>query len=268
MPESPQWSAQVLSVGSSLLRGPQAFWNDAWDEMVPLAFNIVVARRGDHVVLVNTSPPEDTRVVEELFPRMRYLHDAPRGDLVREPHERIEAALASIDVRPEDVDTVVLTPFELYTTGTLGLFRRAEICLSRRGWVHFHTTHEHPHDKRWRKFPEDVLVDLVTDSWDRVRLLDDEDEIAPGIRTWWAGTHHRESIVVEIETSAGLVAVSDAYFYFANIEDGRLLGLNESMAEALETRARVQRSGALLVPIHEPLVFTRYPGGTIAGTGS
>ncbi|MDQ2625149.1 MAG: hypothetical protein M3Y20_08330 [Actinomycetota bacterium] len=258
------WSVEVLSVGNSLIRGPQAFWNDAWDEMIPLAFNVVVARTGGKVVLVNTSPPETTRVVEELFPRMRYLHDAPRGDLIREPHEHIEAALATLGLTPDDVDVVVLTPFELYTTGTLALFRRATICLSRRGWVHFHTTHEHPHDKRWRKFPKDTLLDLVTDSWDRVRLLDDEDEVLPGMRTWWAGSHHRESIVVEIDSPAGKVAVTDAFFYYANVEDGRLLGLNESMAEALSVNERVLRTADHIVPIHEPLVFERYPGGVVA----
>lgn len=259
------WSVRVLSMGNSLIRGPQAFWNDCWDEMVPLAFNVVVARRGDQVVLVNTSPPEDTAMVEELFPTMRYLHDAPRGDLVRQPGEHIVPALAQVGLTPDDVDVVVLTPFELYTTGTLHLFTRATICLSTVGWVHFHTTHAHPHDKRWRKFPRETLVDLLTDSWDRVRLLDDEDEIAPGIRTWWSGAHHRESIVVEIDTADGVVAVSDSYFYYANVEDGRLLGLNESMAEALTANRRTLAAARHIVPIHEPRVFDRYPGGLIAG---
>ena len=225
---------------------------------------MTVARRGDTVALVNTSPPESTEYIEELFPRMRYLHDAPTGDLVRTPQERLIAALAAIGIGVDDVDYVVLTPFELYTTGNLHLFTSATICMSRRGWVHFHTVHDHPHDSRWRKFPRQTLIDLVTDSWDRVRLLDDEDEIEPGIRTWWSGAHHREYIVVEIDTQAGVVAVSDSFFYYENIEGNRLLGLNESMDEALSANARVLASADHIVPIHEPKVFERYRDGVIA----
>jgi len=260
---APEWSVQILDLGRSLIRGPQAFWNDAWDTMVPLAFNAVLARNGERTVLVNTSPPITTEMVEELFPAMRYLHDAPAGDLVRTPQQQLTGALAAHRLTPDDIDDVVLTPFELYTTGTLHELRRARIHLSRRGWVHLHTVHEHPHDKRWRKFPRPTLVDLVTDSWDRVALLDDEHEILPGLRTWWAGSHHRESIVVEIDTPAGTVAVTDAVFYYANVEDNRLLGLNESMEESLAAVERLKQCADHLVPIHEPLVFDRYPGGHI-----
>lgn len=259
-----EWSVRVLSVGRSLIRGPEVFWMDAWDELLPLAFNVTLIRRDAVVALVNTSPPEPTTIVEEGFPRMRYLHDAPRGDLVRGPDETMEAALGLAGLKPDDVTHVLLTPLELYTTGTLHLFRRAKICMTRRGWVHFHITHEHPHDKRWRSFPQATLVDLVTDSWDRVRLLDDEDEVAPGLRTWWSGAHHRESMVVEVDTAKGTVAVSDSFFYYANVEDDRLIGLCESLEEALACYRRVRRTAQHVVPIHDPKVFDRYPGGVIA----
>ncbi|CAN5494803.1 hypothetical protein BH10ACT3_BH10ACT3_01930 [soil metagenome] len=262
--DAASWSVHVRSVGESLIRGPEVFWMDAWDLMLPLAFNVTVARRGDAVVLVNTSPPEPTDIVVEGFPHMRYLHDAPAGDLVRSPDQTMAGALASLGLTPADITHVLLTPLELYTTGTLDLFRTAQICITSRGWVHFHTTHDHPHDKRWRSFPQATLVDLVTDSWDRVRLLDDEDEILPGLRTWWSGTHHRESMVVEIDTPVGVVAVSDSFFYYENVEDGRLLGLNESMYEALACNERVLRTADHIVPIHDPKVFDRYPGGVVS----
>lgn len=259
-----EWAVRVLSVGRSLIRGPEVFWMDAWDEILPLAFNATLLRAEGVVALVNTSPPEPTAIVEEGFPRMRYLHDAPRGDLVRGPDESMEGALRLAGLTPDDVTHVLLTPLELYTTGTLHLFRRAQICLTRRGWVHFHTTHDHPHDKRWRSFPQATLVDLVTASWDRVHLLDDEDEVAPGLRTWWSGAHHRESMVVEVDTAQGTVAISDSFFYYENVEDGRLLGLCEDMYEALDCNRRVLRTADHLVPIHDPKVFDRYPGGVIA----
>jgi hypothetical protein len=236
-----------------------------WDEMLPLAFNVTLVRGNGVTALVNTSPPDDTAGIREAFPRMRYLHDAPHGDLVRTPDEQMSGALAKVGLSPAQVTHVILTPLELYTTGTLHLFREAQVCMAKRGWIHFHVTHDHPHDVRWRSFPKDTLVDLVTDSWDRVRLLEDEDEVAPGLRTWWSGAHHRESMVVEIDTSAGTVAVSDSFFYYENVEEGKLLGLCENMYEALACNERVLRVASHIVPIHEPRVFERYPGGVIAG---
>jgi len=258
------YSVRVLSVGESKIRGPEVFWMSHWDEVLPLAFNVTLIRGDGITALVNTSPPDDDAVTRRDFPAMRYLHAAPRGDLTRRPDQTMTGALASAELTPDEVTHVILTPLELYTTGTLDKFRRAQICLSRRGWVHFHTTHEHPHDSRWRSFPKETLVDLVTDSWDRVRLLDDEDCVAPGLRTWWSGAHHRESIVVEVDTGDGVVAVSDSYFYYENVEDGALLGLCENMYEALDCYDRVRATARHLIPIHDPKVFQRYPDGIVA----
>ena len=258
------WGVQVLSVGRSVIAGPEVFWMSHWDETLPLAFNITVARRGKVIALINTSPPDTTVSIEREFPRMRYLHDAPRGDLVRTQDEYIVHALARVGLQPSDITHVILTPLELYTTSTLRLFRSATIAMSRQGWIHFHTTHDHPHDSRWRSFDRATLIDLATDSWGRVRLLDDEDQIAPGLRTWWAGAHHRGSLVVEIDTSVGVVAVSDAYFYAENVHTMTPIGLCENIYEALRCYQRVQATAHHVIGIHDPSVFERYPDGLIA----
>jgi len=258
------YSVRVLSVGQSLIAGPEVFWMERWGELLPLAFNVTLIQAEGILALVNTSPPDDTTSLRESFPAARYLHDEPHGDLNRSSEHHMSGALASVGLSPSDITHVILTPLELYTTGTLDKFTSAEICISKRGWIHFHTTHEHPHDSRWRSFPKDVLVDLVTDSWDRVRLLDDEDVIAPGLRTWWSGAHHRESIVVECDTAEGIVAISDSFFYYENVEDGKILGLCENMYEAMACYERVLATAQHIVPIHDPLVFDRYPGGVIA----
>ena len=177
--------------------------------------------------------------------------------MTRTPGEFIVDALASVGVRPDDVTHVICTPLQLYTTSNLPLFRRAQVCLSKRGWIHYHTTHQHPHDHRWNSIPRDVLAWLCLDAWDQVRLLEDEDEIVPGIRTWWAGTHHRARLAVEVDTPAGVVVASDAFFSYANVEQNRMLGISESMAEGLRTYERARAVADHLVPLYDPDVFVR-----------
>jgi hypothetical protein len=234
-----------------------------WEGWTTISFNVVLAQRGGRTVLVNTAPPDDTSPLVEEFPQLTYLHDEPAGDLQRGSAQGLLHQLNRRGISAADVTDVVLTPLELYTTSLLSEFRNARIHISRRGWRHFHETHEHPHDSRWRKFPREVLVDLVTESWDRVNLLDDEDSIAPGFRTWWAGGHHRETIVCEIEVPQGLAAVTDACFVFENVEQNLPLGLSESLEETMACYHRLRHSGALLIPANDLNVFERYPSGHV-----
>jgi hypothetical protein len=231
-----------------------------WDEWLTLSFNVVVAQGDGVVALVNTGAPDDLSPINDVWTAGL----GPRATYRRSNEETIEAQLAAIGIAPADVTHLVVTPFQLYSTGGIPRFPNAQICVSRKGWIHFHTTHQHPHDVRWASISQDVLKYLVIDAWDRVRLLDDEDEVVPGLRTWWAGTHHRASMAVEIDSNAGVVVASDAFFFYANVEDGRPLGISENMYEGIATYERTRRVADHIVPLYDPRVFERYEGGVVA----
>ena len=255
-----RFSVRSFKVGEIDIRGPQLFWMSEWDAWYPLWLQVVVIQGDGVTALVNTGLPADLGELSAL--RRRNL--GARGGVRRTAREEIGNVLVAAGVKPADVTHVLLTPFQLYTTGNVRLFENATFCLTKRGWIHYHTTHAHPHDARWHSIPRAELVYLVTDAWDRVRLLDDEDEVVPGLRTWWSGAHHRASMVVEVETESGVVAISDSFFYYENVEGGRLLGISESMSEALSANDRVLRTAKHIVPLYDPKVFDRYPGGAIA----
>lgn len=254
------YTVQSIKVGEADVPGPEVYWMSAWDEWFRLWFQVVLVRGDGIVALVNTGPPADLTALNALWTSAL----GERAALRRSDDELLPAALDRHGVDPADVTHLLLTPLQLYTTGNVSLFPHAQICLSKRGWVHFHTTHAHPHDVRWNSLSPELLVHLVTDAWDRVRLLEDEDEVAPGLRTWFSGAHHRASLCVEVDSTAGVVCISDSFFTYPNVEDDRLLGINESMSEALDTNARVRRTADHVVPLYDPAVFDRYPGGAIA----
>lgn len=254
------FAVRTFKVGEVDIPGPELFWMSDWDAWYPLWFQVVLIQ-GDGVnAIVNTGLPPDPTELRDLWVSVL----GERGRLRRSPSEQIEAVLESAGLTPADITHVLLTPFQLYTTGNVTLFENAKFCFTKRGWIHYHTTHDHPHDGRWTSIPRDELVYLVTEAWDRVRLLEDEDEIVPGLRTWWSGTHHRASMVVEVDGADGVVAISDSFFYYDNVEDGRLLGINENMYEALRTNARVLETAKHIVPLYDPKVFDRYPGGVVS----
>lgn len=251
------FSVDLLALGSAEVPGPELFWMSDWDVWHPLVFQAVLIRGDGVTALVNTGPALDLGPMNRHWVAML----GERAPLRREPGQFIVEALAAHGVTPSDVTHVILTPLQLYTVSNVPLFDRAQICLSKRGWVHFHTTHEHPHDNRGTSLPDDVLVHLVTDAWSRVRLLESEDEIVPGLRTWDCGVHHRASLVVEADTRRGVAAISDAYFYLENVERSHPIGITESITEAQATYARVRRTADVILPLYDPKNLQRFPDG-------
>jgi hypothetical protein len=253
------YGLQMLKVGEADVPGPELFWMSEWDEWFQLDFQVGVIRGNGVCALINTGPADDLGPMNDLWVKVL----GERAPMRREPGWAILAQLDRVGIRPEDVTHVLLTPLQLYTVSNVAQFPRAQICLSRRGWIHYHVTHDHPHDVRWNCIPPDVLRYLTIDAWDRVRLLDDEDEIAPGIRTWWAGGHHRATIAVELDSSAGPLVVSDVFFVFRNVEEHHPLGISENIYETLAAYDRARAAGTV-VPLYDPLVFERHPDGVVA----
>jgi glyoxylase-like metal-dependent hydrolase (beta-lactamase superfamily II) len=253
-------SVTTLPVGTSLIPGPELFWMSQFDQWYPLTFQSVLVRGAGVVAIVNTGPARD---LEDMNVRWESFLGS-KARMQRGDDEFIIDQLAKHGVAPSDVTHVILTPLQLYTISNLLEFSNAQICISRRGWEHFHTTHEHPHDDRATSIPDEILVELVTSAWPRVRLLQDEDEISPGLRTWWCGGHHRASVVVEVDTSKGVVAISDCFFYERNVTENRPLGINESLDEIATAYERVRNTADIILPLYDPANFERFPDGLVA----
>jgi glyoxylase-like metal-dependent hydrolase (beta-lactamase superfamily II) len=241
--------------------GFEMFWMEPNAPDEPLALISVIVRGNGTTIVVNTGPDPD------FLPTMneRWANFDPRHRLRIEDDQQLEPALARVGVRLEDVDHVVVTPFQVYAIGNVLRFPRAEICLSRRGWIDFHAPRwrEHPHDFRPFCIPDTVLVGLVTEAWPRVRLVEDE-EIVPGVSVFWTGGHHRSSLAVKVQTAHGIVIASDSFFRYENVTENRPLGINESMDETLVAYDRIRREGDLLIPLYDPRVFDRHPNGRVA----
>lgn len=251
----------VASMGTMPLPGPEVFWMAAWDTWFDAEFLMVVARDGEHTVVVNTGPPSDLGPLNTLW---KAGHPSGRKQFHRQDAQRPEQALAKLGVDPGEVTHVVLTPIVAYTVGNLPLFARATYVLSRRGWIEDVFAPPYPpHVPREIFLPDDAMSHLLFTARDRVRLVHDA-EVVPGVRVWEAGVHHRSSLAVSIDTAKGRVVATDAAFSYRNVEDNVHLGIGESYAEAMRTYERLRREADVLVPLYEPQVLTRHPGGRIA----
>jgi glyoxylase-like metal-dependent hydrolase (beta-lactamase superfamily II) len=257
-----QYEVHVMTSGEADVPGPEVYWMSHWNTWERLSFNVVLVRGGGKTVLINTGPPAD---LSRLNSSWVSGYGEQRAAMRRSEEQRLENLLRGVGLTPEAIDYLIITPLQAYATGNIPLFPNATICLSKRGWIEdFHAPRFHLHVPRDLRIPTDVLIHLVCDAWERVQLLEDEEEILPGIQTFWVGAHHRSSIAVRIATSAGAVVVSDCCFKYPNVENNIPLGVQESLEECLKAYDRIRKEADIVVPLYDPEVLERYPGGLVA----
>ena len=253
------WVEEVADLGQ--VPGPEIFWMSRFGEWLPLKIYLLLIQGQGRTILVNTGPPLD--YVEHMNDVWREELGEPTHMSVA-PEQHIEAVLARYGLSCQSVDTVVLTPLQAYADGNVDKFPHAQICISRRGWIDLFAPRFFD-ARRHMAVPDRLLQYLVFKAWPerRVRLLEDEEEIAPGVRSIWVGTHHRSSLAVLVATARGVVAYSDAVFYYENLERDHPLGIQESMEECRIAYARLRRDADIVVSPYDPSNTLRFPGGAV-----
>lgn len=251
------YSVHVLKMAEAEVPGPEVYWMSHWHEWVKLHFYMVVLRGNGITAIVNTGPPSDISQINRAWCEFA----GPHCQMIRNEEERPERALARIGVDPSNVDFVLLTPLQVYATANIPMFSSAKICLSRRGWIEDVIARPSPsHGSRDLCIPDPVLKHMLFEAQDRLRLIEDEEEICPGIRAWWAGGHHRSSMVYSVDTDAGVVMISDCAMKYENLA-GTPLGIAESLLEGATAYKRIKREATIFLPLYDPEVLVRYPNG-------
>ena len=257
-----KYSIKAFNAGTFWVPGPEVYWMENWNTREEMNTLIFLVRCGENNILINTGPPQDLTTLNAVWLK---FFGYPEAQITRTQDQLPQNILASEGLTPDDITMVIVTPLQAYATANIHLFRKATICISRKGWIEdFQAPYYHLHVPRHLRIPPEVNSYLQNEGWDRLRLLADEEGILPGIRIFWAGVHHRSSIAVCIETDKGTALISDCFFKYGNVEQGRYLGVMESMMEADATWARVRKEAQLLASIYDPEVFRRYPGGVLA----
>lgn len=233
------YQLDLVAAGKMVVPGPEVFWMKHFREDFDLILWVGILRKKERLILLNTGCTAQTA-------RQYSITDLPDGGVI--------GALGKRDILPEQVTDIVITPFQAYALDNVAAFPNATIHLSKRGWIDFHAPRwrKHPHDIRERCIPPEILAYLVTDAWDRVHLLEDEDELDDELQVFWTGSHHRSSLAVQVRTAKGMVVLSDAMFYLENVKEMHPIGINESMEECLLAYERIDKVADIILPLYDP----------------
>jgi glyoxylase-like metal-dependent hydrolase (beta-lactamase superfamily II) len=256
------YTVQAFNAGTFWVPGSEIYWMQRWNTREEMNLILYLVRGGGHNILINTGPPQDLTELNEGWLK---FFGFPEAQIVRSEEQRPQNILKLQGLTPDDIDTVIVTPLQAYSTANIHLFRNAQICISRKGWIEdFQAPYYHLHVPRRMRIPPEVNNYLQNEGWEKLRLLADEEQVLEGLRVFWAGVHHRSSLAICIETAKGTIILTDSFFKYGNIEEGHYLGVMESMMEADATWKRIRREGQILASIYDPEVFKRHPGGVLA----
>lgn len=241
--------------------GPEFFWMSEWGKTFPLSFQMLVIQGGDKNIIVNTGP------TKEIIPAMNDVWRKALGEKCQ-LQVKIDPvdALKTLGLKPEDINFVIITPFQHYSMGSIDKFKNANVCLSKKGWIDYMAPEykDSPFEVHDWCIPPRILNYLMFEGWDKIKLLEEEDEILPGLTTFWSGGHHRSSMCIKIETTKGIVIASDTFFVLENVEKNIPIGITESVFESFDCHRRVKKEADIIIPLYDKNNFVRHKNGVIA----
>lgn len=216
------------------------------DAPMPVDYFVWLIRGGDRTVVVDTG-----------FTEARAK--ARKRNFLRCPSE----GLAALGVDAAEVETVILSHLHFDHAGNLELFPNAEFIVQD-DEVNYATGRYMRHRAARLPFEADDVARLIHANYaGRVRFVDGDEEIMPGIAVHLVGGHSRGLQAVSVTTKRGLVVLAaDAAHFYANILKGNPFPIVADVPENCESHERLFRlAGSLdrLIPGHDPRVMQLYP---------
>lgn len=178
--------------------------------------------------------------------------------LTQEDEWRPLNRLAQLGVEPESIDTVILTHAHYDHLSSCILYYPNATFYMQVKEMRYALRPSHPWFNRFYILP--MCEKLNTEWRDRLRLIDGEAEILPGLRVLRTGGHtpgHQSLIFESAKGRTGMAA--DIAFMYRHLEEDIAVGLHCNIEEVLLGMARLRGECDLVLPGHDPLLEEQFP---------
>jgi len=230
------------------LRGDVVFHGGSVNEFYQLFLYIWLIEGADKPIVIDTGIRES---YIEGFNRATAYY-IPSG-LIQGPGEDTVSLLKSKGVSPEDVGYVILTHFHPDHCTNMYLFSNAQLIMTRKAFL----------SNFPQNVPKEVMEPLMKNWPSSLRLVDDYEEVLPGIKLFWLGVHSPCSQAISVVTKLGnVVLCGDNVYLYKNFEENIPIGWVDPQ-ESLAVFEKIRNVADVILPGHDPEVVTRFPGGVI-----
>lgn len=252
-------SIKLIKVGEHTVPSPLAYFMKDFNKYEKLVFHVALINAGGEKIILNTGMPAD------MEPLLQHWKNTDPGIKVVKFEEHNKASYFSeMGFAPDSVDHVILSPLISYATGNLGMFKNARIHFSKTGWEQI--MNKNPLEimpEREINFPDSILRSLVTDWWNKVNLLEDEDSINDYVKVIRTGGHHFSSMLIIIDTKIGKVGLTDSFFTYRNLEEHIPVGVGVDLKESINAIKIAEKKCDVIIPMLDENLMKKYPNGII-----
>lgn len=221
-------------------------YDEHWDEPHPTAYYVWLVVSPQRAVVVDAGLDPDRGIPLDGLE----FHCSPAD------------GVAALGVDPADVDLVVLSHLHYDHTGTVARFPRARRVVQR-AEADYWTGPVATRIARERWLVSDDDLHEVLGAPDRLDVVEGDRELAPGLSVHLVGGHTAGMQLTRVRTARGwVVLASDAAHFYENLEQDRLFPILHStpaMYAGFDRARELADSPDLVVPGHDPAVFTRFP---------
>lgn len=235
----------ALKYGERDTTACQFFYREASHEPITLHYYVWLILGGQHPVLVDTGFRE-----EDARERGIRNYASPAATVER------------LGVKAEDVTVALISHLHWDHWSGHALFPRAEFWIQREE-VAFWTGPIARYDVYKQLANASALGHLVTLNYaNRIRLIEGDREVLPGLRVHWVGGHTAGSQIVSVETARGrVILTSDASHFYRNLERRQPVQIITSLPQmlaAFDTIHALAGRDGMIVAGHDPEVAARF----------
>ena len=173
-------------------------------------------------------------------------------------------AIGKVGLKPEDITDLIITHMHWDHADGMDLFPKARIWIQQDEYSYYTGEGWQPGGNHGGIDADDVMALVKLNIEGRVRLLKgDNQDVASGIKVYTGGRHTYASQYVGVSTKAGTVVIaSDNCYLYENLDKHVPIAQtldSESNLKAQDRMKQLASNMRLIVPGHDPSVFTRFP---------
>jgi len=201
----------------------------------------------------------DTGLPKGLFLEYGYPETPkPEWDLLKHLHR--------LDVKADDVGYVIHTHLHVDHCGQDDYFPNARIVVQRKE-LQAAAVPKIPMGmaekcKAWYNLCYDrkIASKFVGEYWDRLILLEGDQEIVPGVKCVLVGGHTPGCQAIYVQTEKGTAIITgDVCYTYDNLEKDIPVGYYYDLEDSIRALARFRRDGRFILPGHDRKLVERYP---------
>lgn len=216
------------------------------------AFYFFLLKSKDYTILLDTGMSNDELTVRGITGR-----------------PSCKELLSRIKVSPDDIDAIILTHLHSDHFSEAEIYPNCIFYIQRTEFQFWSEDIRRFHSILYPSFSKGrPLADIETlqklNSQKRVRFLDGDIEIYPGISTVWCGAHTPGSQMVTVRTNCGAVlCCSDFIDNYRNWDERIPVGVLTNLVEWIKNIGKIEQMRLpreSIIPGHDPQLMTMFPG--------